>query len=238
MGYKILNHHLMLILLIQLFFWATFINGQFIPGPRSGHTATLVGGNKIYFVEGYNFSDIIPTTSDMFYLGGDPLKWVDLNSMINGVNLPFKFGHTANIGGLNQDSLFFIGGKQPPNTNPVYQFDIKTNKISTPQTTGIAPEQNRLFMSSVVYQGKIYLFGGNDFTNLNLLYNSLYIFDTISMNWEAGSLINAPPPTTKCTATLVNGVIYYIGGIMNKDNLHTQMTDVRVNLYYLCIYKV
>jgi N-acetylneuraminic acid mutarotase len=228
MGYKILNHHLMLILLIHLFLWATFINGQFIPGPRVGHTATLVGGNKIYFMGGFHFSsNIAPAKSDMFYLGGDPLKWVDLT---NDVNLPFTFGHTANIGGLNQDSLFFIRGLQlSDTTNSIYQFDIKTNKISTPATT---PEKNRVFMSSVVYQKKIYLFGGYDYTNSDLLYNSLYIFDTSSMNWEAGSLINAPFPTTGCTATLVNEVIYYIGG-RDKYKLHTPMTDVRMNLYYL-----
>jgi hypothetical protein len=232
MGYEILDRRLMIILLIQLFLLAIVANGQFVPEPRVGHTATLVGVDKIYFVGGYKFSDIEPTTSDMFYLGGDPFKWVNLNSMINGVNLPFKHGHTANIGGLNQDSIFFIGGLQLPNTNSVYQLDIKANKIITPITTGVAPEQNRAFMSSVVYQGKIYLFGGNDLTDLNYLYNSLYIFDTISMNWEVGSIINAPPPTTSGTATLVNGVIYYIGGT-NMNDLHVPMTDVRVNLYYL-----
>ncbi|CAB4373236.1 unnamed protein product [Rhizophagus irregularis] len=217
MGYKILNHHLMLILLIQLFLWVTIINGQFTPGPRSGHTANFAGG-KIYIIGGYNFSGISITTSDAFYLSGDPLTWTDLNSQ--GANIPFKFGHTANVGGPNQDLIFIIGGG--PSMNSVYQFDTKTNKLSV---IGNAPEPNRAFMGSVINGGKIYLFGGNDFNNINTLFNDLYIFDTTSLNWASGSLINAPPPTNKLTATLVNGIIYYIGG-MQMNNLHTPMTNI------------
>ncbi|CAB4415156.1 unnamed protein product [Rhizophagus irregularis] len=217
MGYKILNHHLMLILLIQLLLWVTIINGQFMPGPRSGHTVNMVLG-KIYVIGGYNFSISLPQTSDVFYLSGDPLIWTDLNSQ--GANIPFKFGHTANVGGPNQDLIFIIGGG--PSMNSVYQFDTKTNKLSV---IGNAPEPNRAFMGSVINGGKIYLFGGNDFSNINTLFNDLYIFDTTSLNWAAGSIINAPPPTNKLTATLVNGIIYYIGG-MQINKIHTPMTDI------------
>ncbi|GBC10580.1 hypothetical protein RclHR1_09740005 [Rhizophagus clarus] len=211
----------MSILLIQFFLWVTVINGQFIPGPRSGHTANFVN-DKVYFIGGYNFS-IAPLTSDIFYYGGsgNQVTWVDLNGLV-GVDIPFKFGHVAAVGGPNQDLLFVIGGL---NTNLVYQLDTKIDKISAPITLGNILEANRLFMSSASYGGKIYLFGGNDLNNMNMLYNNLYIFDTINLNWQAGSLINAPPPTTKLTSTMVNGVIYYIGGILQND-VHQSMTNI------------
>ncbi|CAB5393951.1 unnamed protein product [Rhizophagus irregularis] len=199
MGYKILNHHLMLILLIQLFLWATIINGQFIPGPRSGHTATLIG-DKIYFIGGYNFS-ISPKESDVFYYDGKQLVWVEVNNnRVNGqgADMPLKFGHTANVGGRNQDLIFIIGGDQ---FSTVYQLDTKTNKITLPTILGVFPSRDSLsFMSSVSYEGK-------------------FIF---------GSLVGAPPPRYKHTATLVNEIIYYIGGIQLNNSYvsYTTMSDI------------
>ncbi|PKC16598.1 galactose oxidase [Rhizophagus irregularis] len=212
MGCKIFKHHLMLILLIQLFLWVKFVNGQFIPGPRTGHTATLIG-NKIYFIGGYNFS--IPKESDVFYYDGNKLAWVEVNNQVSGqdADMPLQFGHTANIGGPKQDLIFIIGGDR---FSTVYQLDTKTNKIITPIILGDSPNRDNLIcMSSVIYKGIIYLFGGveiDEAGKLNL-YNNHYIFDTINLNWKVGSFIDAPPPRYKHTATLVDEIIYYIGGI-------------------------
>ncbi|CAB4415151.1 unnamed protein product [Rhizophagus irregularis] len=226
MGYKILNHHLMLILLIQLFLWVTIINGQFIPGPRLGHTATLIG-DKIYFIGGYNFTT--PKESDIFYYNG--IAWVDLNNQVSGqgADMPPKLGHTANVGGRNQDLIFIIGGDE---FSKVYQLDTKTNNVTSPTILGVIPNINSLvFMSSVSYEGKIYLFGGGEMdikTDITTLYNSHFIFNTINMNWEAGSQVGAPPPRYKHTATLVNEIIYYIGGIQINNSYvsYPLMSDI------------
>src|SRR5436189_251748 len=82
----------------------------------------------------------------LFYYCGDPVTWVDLNSQ--GVSIPFKYGHTANPGGPNQDSIFIIGGVYLSNTNLVYQLDTKTNKLSVPVTQGNPPLKSRIFMGS------------------------------------------------------------------------------------------
>ncbi|PKK68099.1 hypothetical protein RhiirC2_867474 [Rhizophagus irregularis] len=219
MGCKFLNHHLMLVLLIQLFLLITlFVNGQFIPGPRSGHTATLIG-DKIYFIGGSNFS-IILKESDIFYYNG--IAWVDLNNQVGGqdADMPLKVGHTANVGvGSKQDLIFIIGGDR---FSTVYQLDTKTNKITSPTILGGFPIRDSLsFMSSVIYEGKIYLFGGGDMdseTNLVTLYDTHYIFNTNNLNWEVGSLVGTPPPRYKHTATLVNELIYYIGGIQMNNS--------------------
>ncbi|CAB4415148.1 unnamed protein product [Rhizophagus irregularis] len=232
MGCKFLNHHLMLVLLIQLFLLIPlFVNGQFIPGPRSGHTATLIG-DKIYFIGGSNFSNTNQEAeSDVFYYDGNKLAWVEVNSQVNGqdADIPPKHGHTANVGGRNQDLIFIIGGDR---FSIVYQLDTKTNKIITPIILGALPIRDSLsFMSSVIYEGKIYLFGGGYMdikTDITTLYDYHYIFNTINLNWEVGNIVGAPPPRYKHTATLVNEIIYYIGGIQVNNSIisYPPMSDI------------
>ena len=64
-------------------------------------------------------------------------------------------------------------------------------------------------MNSVSYKGKIYVFSG---TAAGTIYNGFDILDTINLSWGVGTLEGAPVPRYGYTATLVNGVIYYIGG--------------------------
>src|SRR6266498_3272717 len=94
-----------------------FVHGQFIPGPRLGHTANTVG-NKIYFIGGYNF-DKSSLNSEIFYFDGEAKTWENVKSQ--GMKLPSKVEHTANMGGINQDLIFIIGGLIP-DTNLVYQL--------------------------------------------------------------------------------------------------------------------
>ncbi|PKC16592.1 galactose oxidase [Rhizophagus irregularis] len=222
MGCKFLNHHLMLVLLIQLFLLITlFVNGQFIPGPRTSHTATLVG-DKIYFIGGYNFS-ITLKESDIFYYDGNKLAWVEVNNQVSGqgADMRFRYGHTANIGGPKQDLIFIIGYVP---LSLVYQLDTKTNNVTTPMILGDVPTNDySVAMSSVTYQGKIYLFGGFDDIN-NIVYNQHIIFDTISLSWIDGSNVNGPPPRYKHTATLVDKFIYYIGGM--ETNIYASMSSI------------
>ena len=93
----------------------------------------------------------------------------------------------------------------------MYKFDTKTNAITEPVIRGITPPR-RFGLDSVSYIGKIYILSGMEY-NTSIIVNSFDILDTINSNWEVGSLINAPLPRFEYTATLVDGVIYYIGGI-------------------------
>jgi hypothetical protein len=207
-----------IILSCQLFLLVNrFVYGQFIPGPRLGHTANTIG-NKIYFIGGYDFANTI-MPSEIFYFNEETETWEDIKSQ--GINLPFKVEHTANIGGTNQDIIFIIGGLIG-DTNLLYQFDIKTNIVSIPIIQGKIPA-SRAFMSSVSFEGKIYVFSGQN--SNDMYYNSFDILDTINLRWEIGNLINAPAPRSKHTSTLVNNVIYYIGG-MQPDGAYISMDDV------------
>ncbi|RIA95404.1 hypothetical protein C1645_734026 [Glomus cerebriforme] len=191
-----------------------------------GQAAVLSGG-KIYYIGGiYLQGGIDLTASDFFYLGGPEKTWVDLKGQ--GVKIPLLASHTANIGGVNQDLIFIIGGLQLiPNDVLVYQFDTKTNAISTPVIQGITPSR-RSGVNSVSFGGKIYLFSGRTTDNSDTLVNSFDILNTLTLNWEVGSLVNAPLPRYKYTATLVNNVIYYIGGLQ-KNGLgqdYSPMSDI------------
>ncbi|RIA95405.1 hypothetical protein C1645_734027 [Glomus cerebriforme] len=188
--------------------------GQYIPASRVGQTS-VSSGDKIYYIGGVYIS-----------AGGPEKTWVDLKGQ--GVKIPLLAWHTANTGGINQDLIFIIGGDRLFNDNIlVYQFDTKTNVISIPIIQGITPSR-RSDVNSVSFGGKIYLFSGYSTDNSNTLVNSFDILNTLTLNWEVGSLVNAPLPRYKYTATLVNNVIYYIGGLQ-KNGLgqdYSPMSDI------------
>ncbi|RIA84955.1 hypothetical protein C1645_741948 [Glomus cerebriforme] len=228
MMYKNYNHHLIFIILCQLL--NVVFGQQFNPGPLFGHAAVYVEPrNNIYYIGGYNYnnppedSNISNTSSEFFYLdlqinSANFSKFIDLKSQ--GVNLPLSVHHNAEVGGVNQDSIFIIEGLilDEINNSTLYKFDTNTNELSVPVIQGNAPPI-RKGMRSVSYEGKIYLFGGQTGSGTDLiLFSRFDIFDTINLNWQVGSLVNSPVTRTLYTATLVKGVIYYIGGRKQRNN--------------------
>ncbi|PKC16601.1 galactose oxidase [Rhizophagus irregularis] len=213
------------------------INGQFIPGTRTGHDAVLIG-KKLYFIGGHNYNKETELISDFFYYdleaGLSDAKLVDLRSQ-KGINLPYMIWHTANIGGANQDSIFMIGGVGTVelSNNLVYRFDTRTNTTSIPIIQGNIPPRRRN-TDSVSYGGKIYIFGGlmKDVNNNIIYYNNFDILDTVNLVWNVGNPVNAPLPRYYYTATLVNGVIYYIGG-SRKSSV---TSNIRANVLMSSIY--
>ncbi|RIA90349.1 hypothetical protein C1645_823484 [Glomus cerebriforme] len=200
----------------------------FTPRPRLGQAAVLVE-NKIYYIGGVNYNESESGPSDFFYFDTSSYIWTDLQSQ--GVNIPFTVWHTANIGGVNEDSIFIIGGThydEIDNAYPnyIYRFDTKTNVIDIPEIQGKAPI-HRKGVNSISYEGKIYMFGGQIEVNGKDIYlNNLFdILDTVNLNWQVGSLVNSPVASAFYTATLVNGVIYYIGGTSGPDNF-SPMTQI------------
>ncbi|PKY62802.1 hypothetical protein RhiirA4_489956 [Rhizophagus irregularis] len=167
--------------------------------------------------------------SDVFYLNvnftdANELEFTDLTSQ---VNLPLTLLHVSELGGVNKDLIFIVGGLNwnDLDTNHVYSLNTKTNELSVPIVQGKVPPPRR-GMSSVIYEGKFYLFGGQTGVDVNALYsNNLDIFDTINLNWQVGSLVNSPIARTLHSATLVNGVIYYIGG-KTQVNVYPPLTEV------------
>ncbi|CAB4495217.1 unnamed protein product [Rhizophagus irregularis] len=232
MLYRNLNHYMILIILNQLFNIIIVYGQKFIPEPKIGVEAVLIE-DKIYYIGGANPSKTRSEEnpeSDIFYLDVNPddiksfLTWVDLK-----VKLPYTNGHTADVGGINQDSIFIIGGihYDETNTNYLYRFDTKTYELSVPVIQGKALP-TRIARNSVSYKGKIYLFGGRAYTPVGspLIYvNQFDIFDTVNLIWQVGSMVDSPGTLSGYTATLVNGIIYYIGG-RTQQYVYSPMTEI------------
>ncbi|CAB4416564.1 unnamed protein product [Rhizophagus irregularis] len=220
-------HHLILIIILCIL----NVYGQFVPESRVGHSAVYVESERrIYYIGGFKS---IPTESDpmsdFFYLDVNipnlsNLTFSDLKSQ---VNLPLSIFHISELGGVNKDLIFILEGVHwnDPETNYIYSFNTKTNELSVPIVQGKVPP-TRKGISSVIYEGKIYLFGGHNGADVDALYyNNFDIFDTINLNWQVGSLINSPVTRTLYSATLVNGIIYYIGG-KTQVNVYSPLTEI------------
>ncbi|CAB4495219.1 galactose oxidase [Rhizophagus irregularis] len=205
------NYHLILIIILYIL----NVYGQYVPGNRYGHSAVFVRSEqRIYFIGGFKAKTYVPNPmSDVFYLNVN--EFTDLTSQ---VNLPLTLFHVSELGGVNKDLIFTIGGVNlnDPETNHIYSLNTKTNELSVPIVQGKVPP-TRTGMSSVIYEGKIYLFGGRASVNAFLYFNNFDIFDTINLNWQVGSLVNSPIARAFHSSTLVNGVIYYIGGTQIND---------------------
>ncbi|CAG8598691.1 uncharacterized protein OCT59_010273 [Rhizophagus irregularis] len=100
---------------------------KFVPESRMLHIAVLID-NKIYYIGGDNPNKTKQNPeSDIFYLDVNSdtesfFTWVDLK-----VRLSQTSSHTANVGGVNQDSIYIIGGahSDEKNTNYLYNLILK-----------------------------------------------------------------------------------------------------------------
>ncbi|RGB29337.1 hypothetical protein C1646_672541 [Rhizophagus diaphanus] len=223
-----LNHYLIFIITLYIL----NVYGQFVPETRLGHSAVYSKSEKkVYYIGGYNFNKSEPTEpnplSDFFYLSVDDEDFFKFTNLTSQAKLPYTVFHVSELGGANQDTIFILEGVHwnTAETNYVYSFDTKINQLSIPVVKGKAPPM-RKGISSVSYEGKIYIFGGQIGNgNDAKFFNNLDIFDTINLNWQVGSLVNSPVARSLYTATLVNGVIYYIGG-KTQFNVYSPLTEI------------
>ncbi|RIA84960.1 hypothetical protein C1645_831535 [Glomus cerebriforme] len=232
MVYKNLNYLLIFIIFILSELLNIVVYGQqlYVPKTRVGHAAVRFI-DVIYYIGGFdiNYAINLDPISDFFYLdvgtSDNFLKWTDLKSQ--GVKLPTTIWHSAHLGGGNQDLIFIVGGLHydQTNTDYVYIFDTKTNELNIPTVIKGNVPPRRKGINSVIYEGKIYMFGGHmGIIGNYTFFNNFDIFDTINLNWQVGRLVDSPTARTLYTATLVNGVIYYIGG--TQQNIFTPMTEI------------
>jgi hypothetical protein len=205
--------------------WLSFqllvgINCQMIPKQRAVPTATLID-SKLYILGGQEFNIINgkisaeePNGKEFFYLdvsvpfNTQRLLWKDL-SVFN--TIPPHACAASVKGGANNNTLFLYGGNSTDDTiaKLVYTFDTQSNTWSAPSITGYNTIR-KIFSTGIVdYNGKMYLFGGFIVDNLNSV-NDMLILDTINLNWEKGSLFNAPSQRWLYGAALLpdNNIIY------------------------------
>ncbi|EXX76649.1 uncharacterized protein OCT59_027799 [Rhizophagus irregularis] len=190
----------------------------FKPFVHHRHTATLID-DKLYILGGSDLNEKL--LKEFFYLdvsvpfNTQELSWQDLSN-INMV--PPHDSATTTKGGANNNTLFLYGGfSNDPKMPLVYTFDPQHIAWNPPKITGINTVIKYELTGVMNYNnGKFYLWSGNIDVGIS---NNMLILDTINLNWEMGSIVNAP--SSRCNygaALLPNNKIIYIGG-MNDDTI-------------------
>ncbi|RIB05651.1 hypothetical protein C2G38_2117854 [Gigaspora rosea] len=226
------NFQSFLLIIILLF---SFVNCQNIPNPRYAQTSSLIG-KRLYFFGG-DF-----TTNANVSIATNEVWYLDLSSSFNtatppwnkdvGMPIGYKLG-TSCVSPID-NSVFLVGGRMYiPNTgninlgsSPVHVFNSNISLWTTPNIINgynSSFEKRNQIQPVIDNNGKVYIFGGTNFTGLDsssfFYYNDMSILDTTSMTWSTlAAFTNAPPPLLTNTATLLpTGIIVYIGGFKNLN---------------------
>ncbi|CAI2184577.1 9467_t:CDS:2 [Funneliformis geosporum] len=213
----------------------------FSPEARYAHTSTLVG-TKLFFFGGLirleSNASIIVSTNDVFYLElSQPFNtmsppWIKLSDISP---LPVRLSWaTSSYGGANNSMIFIFGGTMqsikpaqdldsngllllPDFKHLIYSFDTQSFQWSIPIISGDEPYRRRELSAVTNDRGKIHFFGGkaDKYTGSSTEgdFNEINVLDSLTLNWELGTLDGAPNPRDGHTATILNnGLIVFIGG--------------------------
>ncbi|CAD8073051.1 unnamed protein product [Paramecium primaurelia] len=182
------------------------VSGQ-IPDVRMGHSAQNYYDKIIYYGgwNGYTVLDDIIMMTPSEQMNVVCIDW----QYVKSENTPPKRQfHTANICG---DVMYIFGGGDGKMwLSDLYKFDLVKCYWAQVDTTGQKP-QGRLQHSSVIYDHKIYVFGGEPDRSHQL--NDLYQLDIGNNVWTRlqpkGS---TPSPRVSASAVMMNNKIYLFGG--------------------------
>lgn len=104
----------------------------------------------------------------------------------------------------------FGGGDGKMWLSDLFKFDFRSRLWSWVETTGQQP-QGRLQHSSVLYQRKIFIFGGEPDRSHQL--NDLYQLSIDTQQWsKLAPTGTTPSPRVSASAVSMNNKIYFFGG--------------------------
>ncbi|RIB26672.1 hypothetical protein C2G38_206895 [Gigaspora rosea] len=200
----------------------TAVDG-FTPPGRFRESSALVG-NRLYFFGSQNIAqqrDNIYLDVTLSTLNTTNPSWF----MSNPIPAEFLLASSC-VGGPNKNTIYLLNhltSNGDSNTTIVYAFDTVAATWSTPNISGQIPLSRQQFQAVNDTNGKIYMFGGFKYPNpsFNVIFNDIYILDTLILAWIQGSNVNAPTPRVDFTATLLNnGLILYIGGTVGDSTIY------------------
>ncbi|CAG8586933.1 22591_t:CDS:2 [Rhizophagus irregularis] len=136
----------------------------------------------------------------------------------NAKNLPleslssiFTGGLAASVGGVKNETIFFLNNEKDNTTSPVHSYNSLNNVWNTQNLSGVRPIGRNQMRAITDNNGKIYLLTGFDFTAQEVnRANGLFICDTINLNCV---IKDAPLSRLGYGVTLLpNGNLVYMGG--------------------------
>jgi N-acetylneuraminic acid mutarotase len=180
--------------------WEIGNNNGFIGG--YGMAATVVDG-KIYTFGGQVNLELLPTVN--IY---DPAADEWTSPDYSGTFTPRRMMTANYVDG----KIYVIGGdiiteNGGSGTNIVEVYDPLTNEWTVPSTTGTMTARRN--HASVVYNDKIYLFGGCD-GNTDI--STVDVFDPKTLHWTNLTTSGTFTPRRSLSAALINGKAYVYGG--------------------------
>lgn len=205
-----------------------------LPAPRQEHKAAVYQG-KMYVFGG----DVVPYTShELWEYDFQSNTWTLKRNMAEDISYTDGWIGRSFVMVLdeNRGKLYFNGGntesiiRSPPNRIYSYSFTDNRFYIEATLNNYVYDEQIR-YSSAVMYQDKMYIFGGMHFSSNNntaIISNKLIAFDPITKNWEEKT-----PDTIaryQHEAVVVGQKMYVFSGtIFNAVNATNQILhDLRI----------
>ncbi|KAI8080017.1 uncharacterized protein BX664DRAFT_303192 [Halteromyces radiatus] len=190
-----------------------------IPSPRK-HTAIVAMGNFVLLYGGEPLTANDPWDPHFYLLNINNRQWTRVQ--MAGTIPPERSGHSAvTVGGI----MYIWGGQQ---NGRYYNELLAFNTSSYPENphwelvhNGKDGPTGRAGHVSVVYDNRLYVFGGSDGEHM---YNDIWAFDFQTRQWApvpAAGFI--PTAREHCAAALVDDALYVLGG-RNSD--HQELNDL------------
>lgn len=140
-------------------------------------------------------------------LGGDSLPY-----LLKGEYTTMAPSGTARNGQCNVlvgDTIYSYGGSYNSPNNTMEKYHIPSNTWSAVTPNNAAPTA-RHSPAFCLHEGKLYMFGGATGTTWSGFSNEAWCFDFATLLWT--KLANYPVSLAICTAVVINGKIYILGG--------------------------
>eukprot|EP00697_Spironema_sp_BW2_P011756 gnl/Spiro4/27597_TR13730_c0_g1_i3.p1 gnl/Spiro4/27597_TR13730_c0_g1~~gnl/Spiro4/27597_TR13730_c0_g1_i3.p1 ORF type:complete len:799 (-),score=233.97 gnl/Spiro4/27597_TR13730_c0_g1_i3:111-2507(-) len=195
---------------------------------RAGHSATLVGANKIFVIGGYSDEEFFEA---LIVLNTELRVWTQPS--LKGVGLTPRKGHSANLVG----TLIYIYGGYTRNArtlSDLFILDTVSMVLFRPSTSAqdssVTPLQPPAVTghSMVSINSTLYLFGGCQYGDgKSMCNNKLFLLELDSLEWSLAPCQGmVPSPRAGHTATLVGSRMYIISGCMMES-------DCYANVFYI-----
>ncbi|KAJ5070955.1 acyl-coa-binding domain-containing protein [Anaeramoeba ignava] len=180
-------------------------------GPRSGHSLTKIG-DKVYIIGGRNYKD----KYDNGFLDLNTFDFVvSKNKTFSDICLLF---HSTL---LYNGRLWIFGGDDGGHfTNEMLVFDLEKEVFVQDQIKiSGKPPSKRSRHTAVIYDNKMWIFGGQFENRYNAEVNDMHVFDFKSFSWyEIIQKGDVPSPRRSHYAAVYRDYMYVFGGMNNQKN--------------------